>query len=561
MLAIALNPGFVMLIGALVVLAAPATLRSPVMLLSALGALGLLLAPDYGRYGAFAQIGLTMAPLNLDGLNYLFGLAFIGGAVLLSIYAGASSRRFEDAAILMLAGAATSALFVGDLVSFVAAAELAGFAAAWIVFCAGDRAAFAAGVRLLIWQGLEGLLLLAGVAFLLSDGLRSEFGQLNAKTVGGALFLGGLLIRVGAPFAHVWLKDAAPRASPIGAVALAIYPAFIGVYALARAFPGESALFFTGIAMIAIGACFAIAEGDLRRALTYSLLAQIGVAVAAIGIGSPLALAGAATHAFAMIFSYGLALMALGVFVRKHGQAQAADLAGAGAAAPVTTFLLLVGCLSAAAFPALCGYASFAVILEAAKPYAPLAWALMAGAGAAAAHTAVRPGLAVLTPGPAKPSDAPVFSMLLAMGIAAFICAVVGLAPRWLYDLAPPSPIHFAPFEPRRIAPHLSLIASAGAVYAALRAVRLAPRERPVRLIDVDGLYRGPLAGMGRWTGVVMLRLYGAWQAASAIAAEQAGRAFGRFANAGDRPYSEAGVGAAIFIALTAILALVSANP
>ncbi|MGE3142350.1 MAG: proton-conducting transporter membrane subunit [Hyphomonadaceae bacterium] len=564
MIAIALNPGFVMMAGALLLLGAPQTLRAPIMVAAAIGALGLLLSPDFGRYDAFAQIGLQMVPLNLDELSQVFGLAFIGATILIALYGGARDRRFEDAAILLLAGAATAALFVGDLVSFVAAAALAGLAAAWIVFCVDDERAQRAGARLLLWQGLEGLLLLAGVAFQLSDGLRNEFGQMDARSIGGALFLGGLAIRVGAPLAHVWLKDVVSNASSTGATALAIFPAMIGVYGLARAFPGEPALVYGALGMIVIGSAFACAESDLRRAAAYSLLAQIGLAIAAIGFGAPMAVAGAAAHAFALCFAYGLIFMALGALLRRFGTTDAAGIAGAARAAPLTTFFLMLGGLSAAATPGLAGYASYAVLHDALGRQEWLVLALLAPTTIAltAAHTACRPVLAALRAPPVGAGArqaVPAFAMLLGMVLAAFLCLVVGLAPDWLYGLTPP-PVRFAPFTPGRLGAVWALIGAAGASFIALRALRLTPPERPLRLLDMDALYRGPLAGAGRWAGVVLLRLYGVWQSTSAAFAHAAGEAFTSFARGGDRPYGDKLAAAASFAAVAGLLAIIFAT-
>lgn len=559
MFAIALNPGFVMLAGALIALAAPISVRASLMVAAGLGALALLMAPDFGRYAAFAQIGLQMVPLRLDALNQVIGLAFISVAVLTAIYASGRDNRLEDAAILLLAGAATSALFVGDLVSFVAALELAGFAAAWIVFSAGGAAAQAAGVRLLVWQGLEGLLLLAGVAFQLSDGLRNDFTAMDARSVGGALFLAGLAIRVGAPLAHVWLKDVTPRASPVGAVALIVYPALLGVYGLARAFPSEPALIYAGIGMIVVGAAYACAEDDLRRSAAYSMTAQIGVALIAIGVGTPVALAGASAHVFTLALAYALLLMALGLLAQRFGGASASRLAGSGRAAPLATAFLLIGGLAAAAAPGFAPYASYAVILEAARASAMpwLTLALMGAMAFAIAHTAMRPALAALARREGRaPAAVPAFTMLLAMAVTAFVLIVVGVAPSWLYRLTPPAPLAFDPFAGARLAPHLSLVGAAAAGWVLLRFVAIAPGERPRRLLDLDALYRGPLAGAGRWLGVVLLRLYGAWRALSAAASARAAAAFASFARAGDQPYRDSFGGAIVLLGLAALLSL-----
>ncbi|MEJ0060486.1 MAG: hypothetical protein WDM79_13335 [Terricaulis sp.] len=59
-----------------------------------------------------AQIGLPVVLLDLDALNQVFGIAFIGSTILLAVYASARRHHFEDAAILLLAGGSVSALFV-----------------------------------------------------------------------------------------------------------------------------------------------------------------------------------------------------------------------------------------------------------------------------------------------------------------------------------------------------------------------------------------------------------------------------------------------------------------
>ncbi len=557
MLQIALNPGFVLLIGGVLVFAAPSNLRAGLMTLSAIGALGLLLAPDFGRYGAFAQIGLTMAPLALDSLNYLFGIAFIGLAILISIYASAQRDRFENAATMLLMGAATSALFVGDLVSFVAAAELAGLAAAWIVFCSSAPNSSAAGVRLLLWHGLEGLLLLAGVAFQLSDGLRSAFGAIDARTIGGALFLSGLAIRVGAPLAHVWLKDAVAHASPAGAVAIAVYGPLVGVYALSRGFPGEASLLYIGLAMMAIGAVFACAADDLRAAASYSFLAQIGVTVAAIGVGTPASTGAAAMHAFAIAFSYALVLMALGIVARKFGGVRASALSGVLAAAPITSVLLALGCAAAAPFPGTAAFVSYSLLMNAAAPGSPLAWGLFATAGLAAAHTGVRPVLALAGPRRAPlQAHAGIFPMALASALCGFLIVAIGVTPAWLYALAPTAPQGAAPYV--GASARISALAASAAVYAALDLLRLTPRGALARLLDVDALYRGPLAASGRWLGVMLLRLYGVWQTLSGALAARAGAAMTAFARLGDQPYAGSWTGAVAIFAIAAILAALS---
>jgi len=268
-------------------------------------------------------------------------------------------------------------------------------------------------------------------------------------------------------------------------------------------------------------------------------MAHTGVAVALIGVGSPLALAAAEGHAFAAIFAIGAWQMVLGGVLAKRGRVRVSEAAGLSRAMPVTAALMLLAGLAAAAAPGFALYASHAVALEASGQW-PTRWVwLFIAATSAGLFVALglRPALAAFI-APEKPpvvSEAP-YTMLLGAALGVFFCAAIGFAPNWLYGLMPAN-LTFEPYALDRLAPHLEMLGAAGAVYIMLRAVGLTPRERAVRLLDVDAFYRGPVAGAGRWVGVVMLRLHGAWQAGEARGAKWAGELLESLARRCDRPY------------------------
>ena len=560
MLAITLNPGFVLIVMALTMFATPRGLRAPAMAGAAMLAMWLLLDHEFGAAAAVAQMGLPVVLLNLDALNRVFGIAFLIALVLIAIYSSARRNRYEDAAILLLAGGAVSALFVGDLVSFVAAVSLAGLAAAWLVFASDQPRANGAGVRVLVWHGLEGLLLLAGVAFHISAGAEnSVFARLDVRSIGGGFIFAALMIRIGAPLAHVWLKDAAGHASSVGAVVLSVFPAMLGVYALARLFPAEQLLPWVGAAMVVVGVMFTAAEDDMRRAAAYGLTAQIGVCVALIGVGSPLARAGAEAHAFTTLFGFMLLQMAWGAVLAGAGATRMSDLTGLSKAMPLSAAFVFLGGLAGAAAPGFAAYVSLAVALEATAAW-DFRWlnALIAGAsGALAVCLALRPALAAYQP-PLRPTpmkDAP-FPMLLASALAAFFCISVGLSPSWLYRLTP-TELTFAPYALDRLVPQMELVGAAGAAYLALRSFGLTIKERRIRLLDMDALYRGPVAGAGRWTGVVLLRVYGALRIGLERSADRSGKLLAALARACDRPYADQMSGGVQFSAICAVLVII----
>lgn len=549
MLSLTLNPGFVPILAALLMLATPRSLRAPLIVASALTALWLLLDREFGAASAMAQMGLPVVLLNLDALNRIFGIALLIALVALGIFSGGRRNRYEDSAILLLAGSVVSALFVGDLVSFVAAAALGGLAAAWVVFVSPIEGASRAGARLLIWHGLEGLLFLVGVAFHLSAGAAgSVFARMDVNSIGGAFIFAALMIRIGAPMAHVWLKDIVSHASPAGAGALSTFTTMLGVYALARLFPSEPLLIGVGAAMLVVGAFYASAEDDMRRAAAYGVILQTGLCVALVGIGTPLALAAAEGHAFAVILSTLAFQLALGAVVEGRGNALASQFAGIGRTMPITALLLLGAGLAVSAAPFFALYATHAVALEAASQW-DLRWLwtmIWIAPAILFVALAVRPALAAYAPaaqsGPIK--EAP-FSMLLGAGLALFLCVAVGMAPRWLYNLMP-ADLAFQPFALDRIAPQFQILGAAGLSYLALRSARVAPRESEVRLLDIDALYRGPVADAGRWAGILALRVYGAWQGWTRNFSAVTVRRLVALAAACDRPYAARRIASAV---------------
>lgn len=563
MLAISLNPGFVAILAALAVLAAPRIMRAPTLAGSALLALWLLLDHEFGAAARAAQMGLPVVLLDLDALNRIFGIALLLALIIIAVFSSARRNRYEDAAILTLAGGTVSALFVGDLVSFVASAALAGLGAAWVVFTSPLPGANRAGVRLLIWHGLEGLLFLVGVAFHISAGAESSvFARLDVATLGGGFIFAALMIRVAAPLAHVWLKDAVSHASPTGAAALSVFTSMLGVYALARFFPAEPLLVPIGAAMMVVGLLFAAATDDLRAAGAYGLMTQTGVCVSLIGVGSPLAMAAAEGHGFTAIFAFMAFQMALGCIVERTGAARLSSLAGAGRAMPLSVGLVLLSGLAVAATPMLAPYVTHAVALEAVAQW-PTRWLWLLYAAAPAILIiclALRPALTanLSSDQPARLREAP-YTMLLGAALAAFFCVSIGVAPAWLYGLMP-TELTFAPYALDRVSAQFELLGAAGVAFVLLRAMRLAPRDRPVTLLDIDALYRGPLAGAGRWLGVVMLRFYGAWQAALARFAGWLGEQFDAWTRSFDRPYARASRAAFQLIAIAVLVAIAVAG-
>ena len=136
------------------------------------------------------------------------------------------------------------------------------------------------------------------------------------------LILAGFLVNAGAPPLSAWLPDAYPEASWSGTVFLSAFTTKTAVYVLLRGFPGTELLIWVGLFMVFYGIVYALLENDMRRILAYSIVNQVGFMVAGIGIGTEMALNGAAAHAFTHILYKALLLMSAGAVLHDDRPAQ-----------------------------------------------------------------------------------------------------------------------------------------------------------------------------------------------------------------------------------------------
>jgi len=252
--------------------------------------------------------------------------------------------------------------------------------------------------------------------------------------------------------------------------------------------------------------------------------------------------------------------MALGAVLTRTGSARVSAFQGLVRAMPLSALFITLGALGLTALPGLSPYISQAVALAAAAdvPHRFVWLAFEALSGVMAAAVAMRFMLALFIPAlkPGPINEAP-FPMQLAGAIAAFFCIAVGLNPGWLYDLLPPNGLVFAPFSVARMAPQLELLGAAAAVYGIIRALRLSPAERPIRLLDLDAFYRGPITAVARVSGAALLWVYGVVLALWNALARVAGTSFARGIRVLDRPYRPHWTGAAQLAAFAALLALI----
>ena len=453
-----LNPGIILIIAGVLLAVLPKLFRN----LVAAGAIVISFThlwgyglPAFGEVSLFAQstlMGFETIGVRIDRLAMIFAVIFHIAALINVIYGWQHATRLEASMGLVYAGAAIAGALAGDLLTLFIYWELAALSSVFIVWAGGGHAAFKAGMRYLVIQVLSGLFLLAGTvmhysdtgslafnSFVTGDG---AFGDLSSAAV---LILISFAIKAAFPLLHTWLQDSYPKASAVGAVMLSAFTTKLAIYTLARGFAGLDALIVVGCVMTAFPVFFALIENDLRKVLAYSLNNQLGFMVCAIGIGTPLALNGAAAHAFVHIIYKALLFMSMGAVIVRVGTAKATELGGLHKSMPWTTIFCIIGAMSIAAFPLFSGFVAKSMItLAASKEHILFAYFILLFASAGVlVHSGIKiPYFAFFAhdqfspshTGKPRPKEAPA-PMLIAMGLAAFLCIFIGVQPQYLFAL------------------------------------------------------------------------------------------------------------------------------
>jgi NADH-quinone oxidoreductase subunit L len=173
-----------------------------------------------------------------------------------------------------------------------------------------------------------------------------------------ALLLAGAVGKSAQLPLQTWLPDAMAGPTPVSALIHAATMVTAGVYLIARAWAVFSlapqvllAVAVIGAATILLAGTSALAQRDLKRALAYSTMSQIGYMFLALGVRAwQPAIFHFATHAFfkALLF------LAAGVVIHAMGGEQdMLRMGGLRRRLPVSFWTFLVACLSMAALPPL----------------------------------------------------------------------------------------------------------------------------------------------------------------------------------------------------------------
>ena len=515
-------PGLGLILGALLLPLLPGRLaKGWALALPILSAIQMALFPEDMVIQA-EIFDFTLTLTQVDNLSLVWGYVFHLAALISVIYQLHEKDKIQDVSGLMYAGAAICAVFARDLISLFIFWELTAITSVFLIYARRTERSAKVGTRYLVIQVASGVILLFGVMLWYKATGSIQFGTpftdewqqiglfVDEQTrrpynLGAWLILLAFGMKAAFPFLHNWLQDSYPEATVTGTVFLSAFTTKLAIYALARGFAGTSFLVPVGLVMTLFPIIFAVIENDLRKVLAYSLNNQLGYMVVGVGIGTQLALNGAASHAFAHILYKGLLFMSMGAVLYRTGTIKANELGGLYKSMPLTCFFCIIGSLSISGFPLFSGFVTKSMTMTAAFQLDEtwLFVGLLIASAGVVDHSGIKiPFFAFFAHDSGRRVKEAPLNMLIAMGIAAVFCFALGfpLFYEQLYSILPfqvreginPDGTNMVwhNYSASHVLTYLQLLLFAALAFVVLMKTRLYPPELSKINLDTDVIYR-----------------------------------------------------------------------
>jgi len=356
------------------------------------------------RMGGWAPpIGINLVS---DSLSTLLLIIINGVSFLVCIYSitymtGYTDKpKYYSLLMLMIAGM-NGVVLTGDLFNMYVFLEIAAISSYALVAFGTEHEELEASFKYLVLGSVASSFILFGIALMYSatgtlnladiSSIITRNGLNSVMTFATALFIGGFGLKAAMVPFHAWLPDAHPSApAPISAMLSGLLIKALGVYALIRIFYsviGITATYSTilivlGILSMVVGVILAVGQWDFKRLLAYHSISQMGYVMLGVGIGSPLALAGALFHLLNHSMFKSLLFLCSGAVEYSTGTRQLKKLGGLWYRMPVTGTTCSVASLSISGVPPFNGFWSKLLIIvgavQAADRLGPWAYVLAA---------------------------------------------------------------------------------------------------------------------------------------------------------------------------------------
>jgi multicomponent Na+:H+ antiporter subunit D len=332
-------------------------------------------------------LGIVLVVDRLSALMLVVASTVALGVLVFAVGQGAADGSEETPlsifhpTFLVLVAGVSNAFLAGDLFNLYVGFEILLMASYVLLTLGGTAARIRGGITYIVVSLTSSLVFLAAIGLVYAATgtvnmaqLAVRLGELPEGTQ--VLLQSMLLIAFGIKAAvfplSAWLPDSYPTApAPVTAVFAGLLTK-VGVYAIIRTqtllFPGgalDDLLLWAALATMLVGILGAVAQSDLRRMLSFTLVSHIGYMVFGIALGTAAGLAGAIFYVAHHIAIQTTLFLVAGLVERQGGTTSIDKLGGLARRSPLLAVLFFVPAMNLAGIPPLSGFIGKLGLLQA----------------------------------------------------------------------------------------------------------------------------------------------------------------------------------------------------
>ena len=375
--------------------------------LAAVGASLLIVTATFGiqtlQVGGWdAPIGITLVADRLSTIMLLVSAIVLFAVMWYGIAQGLKDGNEEDPVAvflptyMLLTMGVNLAFLAGDLFNLYVGFEIF-LVASYVLLTLGASAS-----RVRVGIGYVIVSIASSMVFLIALGLiYASVGTINMAQAGlrleelptgtrSAIFA-TLLVAFGIKAAafplDAWLPDSYPSAASLVTAVFAGLLTKVGVYAIIRmrstVFTDgslDTVLMWVALATMIMGIMGALAQNQIKRLLSFTLVSHIGYMLFGVALGSVQGWSGAIFYAVHHILIQTTLFLVVGLIERHAGTSQLRRLGSLLYTAPLTALLYIIPAMNMGGIPPFSGFLGKIILIEAgAQQGTWLAWVLIAG--------------------------------------------------------------------------------------------------------------------------------------------------------------------------------------
>lgn len=350
-----------------------------------------------------APVGITLVADRLSAV-----MLFTSSVVLFSVIWYAISQGVRDGTkdepvavflptYMLLTMGVNISFLAGDLFNLYVGFEVF-LVASYVLLTLGASASrVRAGVGYVMVSMASSMIFLLALGF-----VYSSVGTVNMAQIGQRMqdlpegtrtaIFATLLVAFGIKAAVVpldaWLPDSYPTAPSLVTAVFAGLLTKVGVYAIIRARSSiftagglDTVLMWVALATMLVGILGAIAQSDIKRLLSFTLVSHIGYMIFGVSLGTAQGLSGAIFYAVHHILVQTALFLVVGLVEHQAGTSSLRRLGSLMYSAPLIGILYFIPAINLGGIPPFSGFLGKVILLEAgANEDSWMAWVLIVGA-------------------------------------------------------------------------------------------------------------------------------------------------------------------------------------